>query len=77
MKIEIFGTGCAKCNATKAIVNEVLKNHMHHAEVIEVKDIDEIIARGVVMTPAIAVDGEVKISGHVPTAQEMEKLLDL
>ncbi|MFW9850439.1 MAG: thioredoxin family protein [Candidatus Thorarchaeota archaeon] len=77
MKIEVFGTGCAKCNSTKAIIKEVLKHHNYDAEILEIKEIDEIISRGVLMTPAVAFDGEVKISGRVPTEQEIEQLLGL
>ncbi|MHA1906883.1 MAG: thioredoxin family protein [Candidatus Thorarchaeota archaeon] len=77
MKIEVFGTGCAKCNTTKTIIKEVLEQHNYDAEILEVKEIDEIIARGVLMTPAVAVDGDVKISGRVPTEQEIKQLLGL
>ncbi len=77
MKIEVFGTGCAKCNSTKTIIKEVLKHHNYDAEILEVKEIDDIISRGVLMTPAVAIDGEVKISGRVPTEQEIEQLLGL
>ena len=75
--IEVFGTGCAKCKTTKAIIKEVLERHNQDAEILEVQEIDEIIARGVLMTPAVAVDGDVKISGRVPTESEIEQLLGL
>ncbi|MDF1539161.1 MAG: thioredoxin family protein [Candidatus Thorarchaeota archaeon] len=77
MKIEVFGTGCTKCITTKTIIKEVLERHNSNAEIIEVKEIDEIIARGVFMTPAVAIDGELKISGRVPTDSEIEQLLKL
>lgn len=75
MKIEVFGSGCAKCNTTKTIIKEVLERHNSNAEIIEVKEMDEIIARGVLMTPAVAIDGDLKISGRVPTESEIEQLL--
>ena len=75
MKIEVFGSGCAKCNTTKTIIKEVLERHNSNAEILEVKEMDEIIARGVLMTPAVAVDGELKISGRVPTETEIEQIL--
>ncbi|MHA2424042.1 MAG: thioredoxin family protein [Candidatus Thorarchaeota archaeon] len=77
MKIEVFGTGCTKCNTTKTIIKGVLESHNYEADLLEVKEIDEIIARGVLMTPAVAIDGDVKISGRVPTEQEIEQLLGL
>ena len=45
------------------------------AEVIKVEDLQDIVDRGVMMTPAVVVDGEVKIVGHVPSAEEIKKLL--
>lgn len=77
MKIEVFGTGCAKCQTTKKNIENVLRKHNHSAILSEVNEIDEIVARGVLMTPAVAIDGEVKISGRVPTESEIEKLLGL
>ncbi|MFW9920320.1 MAG: thioredoxin family protein [Candidatus Thorarchaeota archaeon] len=77
MKIEVFGSGCAKCKNTKNIIKEVLERHNFSAEILEVNEIDDIVARGVLMTPAVAIDGKVKISGRVPTEDEIEKLLGL
>ena len=75
MKIEILGTGCPKCKATEKIVKQVVEELKANAEVVKVEDLQEIVNRGVMMTPAVVVDGEVKIVGHVPTADEIKKLL--
>ncbi len=75
MKIEILGTGCPKCKATEKIVKQVVEELGKEVEVVKVEDLQEIIDRGVMMTPAVIVDGEVRIVGHVPSADEIKKLL--
>ncbi len=75
MKIEILGTGCHKCKATEKVVRKVVEELGKDVEVVKVEDLQDIVDRGVMMTPAVVVDGEVKIVGHVPTADEIKKLL--
>ena len=75
MKIEVLGTGCAKCKATAENVKKAVEELGIQAEVVKVEDLQEIINRGVMMTPAVIVDGEVKIVGHKPTVDEIKKLL--
>lgn len=75
MKIEILGTGCAKCktlyeNAVKAV--ELARKD---AEVVKVEDIPTIMRYGVMSTPALVVDGKVKFSGKVATAGEIAEML--
>lgn len=73
MKIEILGTGCSKCNKTKEVVEKVLKNTGVKAEVVKVEDIETIMKYGVMITPAVVVDGDVKIVGKVPDEKEIKK----
>ncbi len=73
MKIEILGSGCAKCNKTKGIVEKAVSQSGVEAEVIKVEDFDEIIAYGVMITPAVVVDGEVKVAGKVPSVDDVVK----
>ncbi|MBN2600318.1 MAG: TM0996/MTH895 family glutaredoxin-like protein [Candidatus Thermoplasmatota archaeon] len=75
MKIEILGTGCPKCKATEKIVRQVVNELGKDVEIVKVEDLQQIVDRGVMMTPAVAVDGEVKIVGHVPSTEEIKKLL--
>jgi len=75
MKIEVLGTGCAKCKATEKIVKKAVEELGIQAEVVKIEDLQDIIDRGVMMTPAIIVDGEVKIVGHTPTIDEIKKIL--
>ena len=76
MKIEIFGTGCPKCKKLFQNAEEAVKGLNIHAEIIKVEDIREIINAGVMMTPALAVDGEVKATGRVLSVNEIEKLFN-
>jgi small redox-active disulfide protein 2 len=75
MKIEILGTGCPKCKATEKIVRKVVEELGKKVDIVKVEDLQEIVDRGVMMTPAVVVDGEVKIIGHVPSQDEIKKLL--
>ncbi len=73
MKIEILGSGCSKCNKTKEVVEKVLKNTGVKAEVVKVEDIETIMKYGVMITPAVVIDGDVKIVGKVPGEKEIKK----
>jgi small redox-active disulfide protein 2 len=71
MKIKILGPGCPKCEQTARLVQEVVAENAVAAEVEKVKDFQEIAAHGVMVTPAVVVDGEVKVAGKVPSKQEV------
>jgi small redox-active disulfide protein 2 len=73
MKIEILGTGCSKCNKTKEVIEKVLKNDGVKAEVVKVEDLEKILNYGVMITPAVVIDGEVKLVGKVPNEKEIRK----
>jgi small redox-active disulfide protein 2 len=71
MKIEILGAGCAKCRATKKVITQVIQELQLDVEVVEVKDLEEIIERGVVITPGVFVNGELKSTGRVPAKEDV------
>lgn len=71
MKIEILGTGCAKCLKLEELVNEVVKESAVNAEISKVKDIKKIMTYGVMTTPGLVVDGQVKIAGKMPTKEQI------
>lgn len=75
MKIQILGTGCAKCEKLAEVANEAAKELGLDYELVKVKDINEIMAFGVMMTPALAIDGDVKAAGRVPSLDEIKKML--
>jgi small redox-active disulfide protein 2 len=76
MKIEILGTGCSKCRQTEKIVRRAVEETGVSAEVLKIEDLQDIVDRGVMMTPAVVIDGDVKIMGHVPSVEEVKKLLE-
>lgn len=75
MKIEILGVGCPKCKQLTANVEAAVKDLNVQAEIGKVTDIDKITEYGVMMTPALAVDGAVVSSGKVLSKDEIKKIL--
>ena len=75
MKLEILGTGCPKCKKLFQNTEEAVKNLNLAAEVVKVEDIQKIMDAGVMMTPAIVVDSEVKSVGKVLSVDEIKKIL--
>ena len=75
MKIEIYGSGCAKCKKTEEIVRQAVKELNIKAEISKIEDLQKIIDKGIMMIPAVAIDGEIKILGRVPSTQDVKKLL--
>ena len=75
MNIEILGTGCPKCEQLAANVKRAVEELGLTAEISKVTDIPEIANRGVMMTPALSVDGEVKTVGKIATIDEIVALL--
>ncbi|KKG12570.1 MULTISPECIES: thioredoxin family protein [unclassified Methanosarcina] len=76
MKIEILGTGCTKCKKTKEAIEKVLKENGVEAEVVKVEDFETILNYGVMVTPAVVVDGEVKLAGKIPDEKEIRKWIE-
>jgi len=75
MKIEVLGTGCPKCKKTYRNAEKAVKELGIEAELVKVYDSIEIAKRGVLETPALAVDGEIKIAGRIPSKDEIKELL--
>lgn len=75
MKIEILGTGCQKCNNLYDAAKQAAAELGISAEYAKVQDLKEIMKYGVMTTPALVVDGKVKVAGRVPTKEEIKKFL--
>ncbi|UFS62615.1 thioredoxin family protein [Sulfurimonas sp. HSL-1656] len=71
MKIEILGTGCAKCNELEAKVKQAVAKSGKFLQVEKVSDLQKIMAYGVMSTPGLVIDGEVKSTGRVPSVDEI------
>ncbi len=76
-KIQILGTGCPKCKLLAQHAETAAKQLGSDFEIEKVTDINQIISFGVMSTPALAVNGQVKISGRVPSTDEIVKILSL
>ncbi|MEW6675212.1 MAG: thioredoxin family protein [Nitrospirota bacterium] len=75
MKIQVAGRGCPRCQATEKNVFEACVQLNLAADISHVYDIKEITKLGVIMTPAVIVDGKIVVSGKLPTVEELKKLL--
>lgn len=74
-KLQILGTGCPKCKMLAELTETAANNLGIEYEIEKVTDINEIMKFGVMMTPALAVDGQVKVVGKVPSTDEIKKML--
>ena len=75
MEIKILGTGCPKCKTLEKLTHDVVAESGINAQVSKVEDIMEIMNYGVVSTPGLVVDGKVKLSGRLPSKDELIKFL--
>ena len=77
MEIKVLGSGCAKCKTTYEMIEKIVKENQLDATLSKAEDIVELLNYGIMTTPAIVVDGEVKLKGHVPTESEIKKILGI
>jgi small redox-active disulfide protein 2 len=75
MKIQILGTGCPKCKQLAENADTAAKELGVEYEIEKITDINDIMSFGIMMTPGIAIDGEVKMSGKVSTVEEIKDWL--
>ncbi len=72
---EILGIGCPKCIKLQELTESAAKDLGIEYTVKKVKDVKEIMNYGVMITPALVVDGEVKVAGRVPSVEEIKKMI--
>lgn len=75
MKIQILGTGCAKCKTLTANAEKAVRELGLEAEIEKVTGIQDIMKFQILMTPGLVIDGQVKAAGRVPSAEEIKQLL--
>jgi small redox-active disulfide protein 2 len=75
MKIQVLGTGCPKCKKLAENAQAAVQEAGLDCEIVKVTDINEIMKFGVMLTPALAIDGQVKVTGKVPGPDEIKKML--
>jgi len=76
MIIEVCGPGCPRCQATEKNVLQARKELAKEAQVVKVNDIKQISARGVMMTPAVIVNGVKAFEGRIPSPEEIKKWIE-
>lgn len=77
MNIKILGSGCKKCTKLHGLVEEVVKETGIDASIEKVTEFKDILSYGVMKTPCLVVDESVKVSGRVPSKEEIKKILSV
>ncbi|MCX5657980.1 MAG: thioredoxin family protein [Candidatus Omnitrophica bacterium] len=73
MKIEVLGPGCPKCANTEANVKNALLELKKEAKIVKVTDINTMIEKGVMQTPALIIDGKIIVQGKIPTVEQIKE----
>lgn len=76
-EVLVLGPGCAKCKETYKVVECVISENNLDIKLSKIEDIAEMMKYNIMATPAVVVDGSVKIKGHVPSADEVKKVLGI
>ena len=77
INIKVLGTGCPKCNSLEKLTRKAVKESGIDADIEKVEDIMKIMEYGIMKTPALVINGEVKISGRLPSEKELKEFLTL
>ena len=77
MEIKVLGAGCSKCKATYAAIEKVIEENGLDISLSKVEDSMELLNYNIMTTPAVVVDGAVRIKGYVPSESEIKKLLGI
>lgn len=77
MEIKVLGPGCSKCKATYQVIEKVIRENNLDVKLTKVDDIMEMMNYNIMTTPAVVVDGTVRLKGQVPSESEVKKLLGI
>lgn len=77
MEVKVLGPGCAKCKTTFKVIEKVIKENNLDVKLTKVDDIMEMMSYNIMTTPAVVVDGEVKMKGQVPSESDVKRLLGI
>lgn len=75
MEVKVLGPGCAKCKTTFQVIEKVIKENNLDVKLTKVDDIMEMMSYNIMTTPAVVVDGEVRMKGQVPSESDVKRLL--
>ena len=76
-KIEVLGPGCTRCKETFRVVQHVVEQAKLDVELVKDESMERMMALGLLSTPGIAIDGKVVVSGRIPKAEEVRRLLGI
>ena len=77
MEIKVLGPGCSKCKTTYQVIEKVIRENNLDVKLTKVDDIMEIMNYNIIVTPAVVVDGEVRLKGQVPSESDVKKILGI
>ena len=77
MEVKVLGPGCAKCKTTFQVIEKVIKENNLDVMLTKVDDIMEMMSYNIMTTPAVVVDGEVRMKGQVPSESDVKRLLGI
>ena len=77
MEVKVLGPGCAKCKTTFQVIEKVIKENNLDVKLKKVDDIMEMMSYNIMTTPAVVVDGEVRMKGQVPSESDVKRLLGI
>lgn len=77
MEIKVLGPGCSKCKTTYQVIEKVIRENNLDVTLTKVDDIMEIMNYNIIVTPAVVVDGEVRLKGQVPSESDVKKILGI
>ena len=75
MEIKVLGSGCAKCNKLKKVVEEIVNDESLDANIEKVEDIKKIMSYGVMASPGLVIDEEVKFAGRLPSKKAIKNMI--
>lgn len=76
MQIEIYGSGCANCQALESSVKKAVEELGVEAEIVKIKEMDKMFEAGITGTPGLAIEGEIKSMGRIPSVDEIKKWIE-
>lgn len=77
VEIIVWGAGCSKCKTTYSLIEKLIQEHGLSVKLTKKEDIVELMQHNILSTPTVTVNGEVKVRGYVPTANEVKKILKI
>lgn len=76
MKIVVYGTGCANCQALENNAKKAIEESGVDAEIVKIQEMDQIFEAGITGTPGLAIEGEIKSMGRIPSVNEIKKWIE-